>query len=278
MIKEETVYVVRTCKQNMSSYNGFIWPKKGPVSCPDWKNDDRCGFGLHGTYADSASMSKGSSYFSLNGLDNWLIVEVEKKSIVNLGDKIKFPKGVVKFSGVFARAMRWLNKHADAEIDLEELGRKLKVPNLAADRILEEKLKNELAAHCADFIDELKPIFADKSYRYYKKLLRNDKRKLTLRQAKNIAGYMEKSHPVLVLILWSYVQCNCENMLTLHHQAAHVITSSVVGKATKYHTKEMYDLSEKFHKQHYLPEKYRSYGLDDDVKWARKYVQSLIGI
>ena len=34
---DEKVLLLRTVDGDMKSHNGFQWPRKGPVSCPDWK-------------------------------------------------------------------------------------------------------------------------------------------------------------------------------------------------------------------------------------------------
>jgi hypothetical protein len=91
-----TVLILRTCKSDMSSYNGFIWPTKGPVECPDWDPKPVCGNGLHGLLwgmGDSSLMDwdEDSKYF---------VVEVNEEDVVKIDDsKVKFPRGVVVFCG-----------------------------------------------------------------------------------------------------------------------------------------------------------------------------------
>jgi len=43
-----TELVTRYVRADMTAYNGFTWPKSGPVSCPDWDPAPKCGKGLHG--------------------------------------------------------------------------------------------------------------------------------------------------------------------------------------------------------------------------------------
>ena len=40
--------ILRTCAADMTSHDGFEWPREGFVSAPDWKATDACGNGLHG--------------------------------------------------------------------------------------------------------------------------------------------------------------------------------------------------------------------------------------
>jgi hypothetical protein len=46
--KTTTTYMLRTCRPDMTSHNGFQWPTSGPVECPDWNPRAACGNGLHG--------------------------------------------------------------------------------------------------------------------------------------------------------------------------------------------------------------------------------------
>ena len=87
--------VLRTCDSSLKSHGGFRWPESGPVSAPDFLNNDRCGNGLHGFLwgegdGSLANWSDGAK---------WLAVEVDSALIVNLSGKVKFPSGVVVFCG-----------------------------------------------------------------------------------------------------------------------------------------------------------------------------------
>ena len=87
----ETVLVLRTCNSDMTSYDGFKWPESGPIEAPDWKANKECGNGLHGWLW-------GNGDWQLKSNDprcKWLVVEVEKSAIIDLGGKIKFPQGRV---------------------------------------------------------------------------------------------------------------------------------------------------------------------------------------
>ena len=83
--------VLRTCKADMSSYGGFMWPESGNVEAPDWQNDKNCGHGLHGWL-----WAVGDFKMKADGHDRkWLVVEVDSLTIVDLSGKVKFPKGNV---------------------------------------------------------------------------------------------------------------------------------------------------------------------------------------
>jgi hypothetical protein len=95
--KSKTVLVLRTCGPTGKSFNGFKWPLEvgATVECADWKPTKICGNGLHGL---------------LNGEGDWgmldwdvsakvLILEVDAASVVDIGDKVKFPRAVVKQIG-----------------------------------------------------------------------------------------------------------------------------------------------------------------------------------
>ncbi len=87
----ETVLVLRTCAKDGSSTHDFEWPMSGPVEARDWKPTKECGNGLHGWLWGSGDWS-----LKVRGDDIlWLVVEVEAKSIVDLGGKVKFPRGNV---------------------------------------------------------------------------------------------------------------------------------------------------------------------------------------
>jgi len=94
---KETVLVLRTCKNDLTSYGGFQWKESGIVEAPDFIKNNECGNGLHGflwgegqgTLADWDSNSK------------WLVLKVNKEDIVyfECNDKVKFPKCIVVFCG-----------------------------------------------------------------------------------------------------------------------------------------------------------------------------------
>jgi hypothetical protein len=87
----ETVLVLRTAAADGSSYDGFRWPESGPVEAPDWAPVAECGRGLHGWLW-------GQGDWSLKCKDDdarWIVVEVVKADVIDLGAKVKFPRGIV---------------------------------------------------------------------------------------------------------------------------------------------------------------------------------------
>ena len=92
---KETVLVLRTCKNDLTSFGGFQWKDSGIVECNPFVNDLKCGNGLHGFLwgegdGDLANWTSDAK---------WLVVKVLKDDIVNLSGKVKFPKCIVVFCG-----------------------------------------------------------------------------------------------------------------------------------------------------------------------------------
>ena len=100
------VLVLRTCNADMTSRNGFKWPKRGPVSCNDWDPAPRCGNGLHGLAwgignAELMDWSRDAV---------WLVVGVKSSEMVDVGGKVKFPRGYVMYRGNRADAVLKIQK------------------------------------------------------------------------------------------------------------------------------------------------------------------------
>ena len=89
--KPETVLILRGSKNDLTSYGGFQYPESGPVEAPDWKLTAECGNGLHGLLWGHGDFGQ------LPGEKDakFQIIEVEASLIVELGHKVKFPRGVV---------------------------------------------------------------------------------------------------------------------------------------------------------------------------------------
>jgi hypothetical protein len=97
--------VLRTCKPDMTSYNGFVWPKEGPVECPDWDPKPQCGNGLHG-----ALWGEGDgALFNSNDDAVWQVVEIDEW--VKLGGKVKFPRGNVVHTGTRLSATSFIREN-----------------------------------------------------------------------------------------------------------------------------------------------------------------------
>jgi hypothetical protein len=111
MKKKDYVLVLRTNNEDMTAYNNFKWPTKGPVRAPDWRDTAECGNGLHG-----AKWGVGNgNLFKWDTSAKWLVVRVAAADIIDLDDKVKFPKGTVVFCGDRAGATGYLRDHLPVE-------------------------------------------------------------------------------------------------------------------------------------------------------------------
>lgn len=102
--------VLRTCNANLTSpYDEtFQWKKKGWVEAPDWDPCVSCGNGLHG-----ALWGEGQgSLFKWTEDAAWLVVAVPTDTIVDLGGKVKFPRGRVVHCGSQTTATEFILKYA----------------------------------------------------------------------------------------------------------------------------------------------------------------------
>jgi hypothetical protein len=102
-----TTYVLRTVKADLTAYNGFVWPRSGPVSCPDWDPEPECGNGLHGLAQGEGS----SSLFSSEPDVLWMVVRVRTSEMVKTDNgKVKFPRGTVIYVGDILGATNLIKK------------------------------------------------------------------------------------------------------------------------------------------------------------------------
>jgi hypothetical protein len=112
-MKIKTTYVLRVCKPDLTSHNGFKWPQSGPVSAPDWDPSPKCGGGLHGWAMGEGDAS--SQDYSSDPNAKYLVVRVRTTEIVALGGKVKFPRGTVVYCGdAPGAAAKILRKHPRA--------------------------------------------------------------------------------------------------------------------------------------------------------------------
>ena len=105
--KKEYALILRTCDAQMQSHEGFIWPKSGKVSAPDWKPTKACGIGLHGFLNGEGD----GSLANWNHDDVWLVARVEKSTIIDLDGKVKFPSAEVLLAGTREEATGYLREH-----------------------------------------------------------------------------------------------------------------------------------------------------------------------
>lgn len=103
------VLCLRTCSKDLTSHGGFQWPAKGAVACNDWQPKPGCGNGLHGLLWGVGDA--GYLDYS-NGDRKWLVVKVLAADIVDIQNKVKFPRGHVMFCGTRDRAVAYIQKRA----------------------------------------------------------------------------------------------------------------------------------------------------------------------
>ena len=101
-MKSEYDLVLRTCDPDMTSFDGFKWPKRGAVKAPDWDPKPECGKGLHGLLHGCGD----ADLLYNNPKAKWLIVKVLKGTCIDLGGKVKFPKGTVVYAGTKEEAVK----------------------------------------------------------------------------------------------------------------------------------------------------------------------------
>ena len=92
-IVKQTAYILRTCRADMTSYDGFVWPKEGHVAAPDWKPTKECGNGLHG-FLNGEGHGRLANW-SPDAV--WIVARIEEH--IDLGGKVKFPEAWVEFCG-----------------------------------------------------------------------------------------------------------------------------------------------------------------------------------
>jgi hypothetical protein len=105
----DKVLILRCCNKDGSSYGGFIWPRTGEVSAPDWNNRKECGGGLHG-WPWGMGIGEGKDFNFSDDL--WIVFAVKPEDVVgelDNGWKCKAKCGVVVYAGEFAAAWQMVN-------------------------------------------------------------------------------------------------------------------------------------------------------------------------
>ncbi len=103
------VLLLRSCRSDMTSRDGFKWPESGPVECPDWDERPICGGGLHGLLL--GQQEPGVWYDS----GKVIVFKADEADIVSLGGKAKARRGVVVYCGDMAGASACFAAHGGAE-------------------------------------------------------------------------------------------------------------------------------------------------------------------
>ena len=98
----ETVLILRTCKADRTSYNGFVWPESGYVAAPDWEANEQCGNGLHGWLKGEGAADLAYNEEGRLGQ----VIETYADHVIDLVGKCKYPFGWVLFTGDLIKAAR----------------------------------------------------------------------------------------------------------------------------------------------------------------------------
>jgi hypothetical protein len=111
--QSETSLVLRVCRADLTSTNGFQWPSKvGEVAtAPDWIKNEECGNGLHGWLFGAGG--HGSTNYWEAADAKWLVLEVANEDLVMLGGKVKFPSALVRHIGDKRTATDFLLANSD---------------------------------------------------------------------------------------------------------------------------------------------------------------------
>ena len=88
-------YILRTCSADMTSHNGFVWPRSGRVEAPDWKPTAECGNGLHGLLNGQGD----GNLLDWTEAAVWVVAAVDAEQIIDINGKVKFPWADVIFAG-----------------------------------------------------------------------------------------------------------------------------------------------------------------------------------
>jgi hypothetical protein len=118
---KQTSLILRVCRADMTSRNGFKWPEVGQeVVAPDWHKKAECGNGLHGWLYGQGDHSCAEYWQAPNA--KWLVLEADSDSIVMIGGKCKVPKAIVRFVGDVKSATDYLWEHEPRSRDVEVIG------------------------------------------------------------------------------------------------------------------------------------------------------------
>ena len=105
MIIKKKALVLKTVNADMTAHGGFVWPKSGLVEAPDWEPTKECGKGLHG-----ALWGEGDgTLLDFSSDAKWLVFEADE--YIDLGGKVKSPRGEVVFCGDRKSATDYIIEH-----------------------------------------------------------------------------------------------------------------------------------------------------------------------
>ena len=117
----ETSLVLRTCRADLTSRNGFQWAGVGGITvAPDWNTNEECGNGLHG-WLYGAGNHSCSDYLSADAA--WMVLEVVTADIIMLDGKCKFPRAKTVFVGGRKEAAESLLANEPRSSNVKIIGR-----------------------------------------------------------------------------------------------------------------------------------------------------------
>ena len=122
-----TSLVLRVCKADYTSHSGFLWPSEigAEVVAPDWKNDNKCGNGLHGWLYGQGDC--GCVEYWMDDEAKWMVLEVPSSEIVMLGGKCKFPSAKVRYIGTRSAAADFIIANEPKALNVAVIGACMKV-------------------------------------------------------------------------------------------------------------------------------------------------------
>ncbi|KDB80850.1 putative ice nucleation protein [Bordetella bronchiseptica CARE970018BB] len=117
-----TSLVLRVCRSDYTSRNGFAWPQTvgAEIVAPDWKDNKNCGHGLHGWLFGQGD--HGCVDYWQDPDAKWYVLEVPSDSITMLGGKCKFPRAVVRFIGSRSDAAAYILAHEPKALNVAVIG------------------------------------------------------------------------------------------------------------------------------------------------------------
>ena len=93
----DSVLLLKCVLKDGTSYRGFQWPLTvgATVEAPDWNPVAECGSGLHGwPWGFSLGDGKDPDWSGV-----WLVFAADPATVVDLGGKVKVPRGVIRYVG-----------------------------------------------------------------------------------------------------------------------------------------------------------------------------------
>jgi len=113
----DRVLLVRFADRNGRSYDGFQWPSEigSIVTAPDWRDDNECGYGLHG-WPWGIGIGDGKDPVFTDAI--WQVVSVEPGNVrlLGAGPKVKAQSVRLEYVGSWWGALAKIERGRDAWI------------------------------------------------------------------------------------------------------------------------------------------------------------------